>query len=411
MTTSTPKIDEAEIVRRKVSELQNWDKNPRTVDEKSYERLKQQILRLGLIYKPLLINQQDIVLGGNMRLRAFKDLGIEEVFCARVLTDNEAQMMELALSDNDQIGITDEEAVAAFNAIHPIKTELYAINSAPMKLVSSVVQSLSPEEATEDEAPEVSKEPPRSEYGKIYQLGRHRLMCGDATSTEHTEKLLDGNKVDLYLTDPPYNVDYTGKTKEALKIENDKKDDVEFQAFLADSFRAADKHLKPGGSFYIWHADSEGYNFRAAVKSIEWDVRQCLIWVKNSMVMGRQDYQWKHEPCLYGWKPGASHSWYSDRKQTTVLEFARPSRSEEHPTMKPVNLLGYQIQNSSKKDGIVLDPFLGSGSTLIACEQLDRICYAMEIDPQYCDVIRKRYAKFISNNQLPDNWEELTPAL
>ena len=236
-------------------------------------------------------------------------------------------------------------------------------------------------------------------------------MCGSATDEDDVNALLGEQRIDLYLTDPPYNVDYTGKTKDALKIENDKKEDGEFLAFLEDSYRRADEHMKKGASYYIFHADSEGFNFRAAVKGVGWELKQCLVWVKNSMVMGRQDYQWKHEPILYSWKGGSAHQWQSDRKQTTVLEFDRPTRNGDHPTMKPINILTYLIKNSSKEGDIVFDNFLGSGSTLIACEQTDRVCYGMELHPAYVDVIRKRYAKFLYPDRWKKEWQELTPAL
>ena len=197
--------------------------------------------------------------------------------------------------------------------------------------------------------------------------------------------------MDMLLTDPPYNVEYTGKTKDALTIANDKQNDEQFRAFLTDAFMAAYEAMKPGAVFYIWHADSEGLNFRTACKAAGLEVRQCLIWNKNSMVMGRQDYQWKHEPCLYGWKEGAGHLWASDRKQTTVLNFDRPTRNKEHPTMKPVKLFDYQIQNNTKGGDCVLDLFGGSGTTLIACEQNGRTAYLMELDPKYCDVIIDRW--------------------
>lgn len=195
----------------------------------------------------------------------------------------------------------------------------------------------------------------------------------------------------LYLTDPPYNVAYTGKTKNALTIENDSMADTEFRQFLVDAFSMADTAMAPGAAFYIWHADSEGFNFRGACKDVDWKVRECLIWSKNAFVMGRQDYQWKHEPCLYGWKDGASHSWYSDRSQTTVIECERPSRNGEHPTMKPVKLFKYLMENSSKVGDIVLDSFGGSGTTLVAAEELGRKACLMELDPRYCDVIIKRW--------------------
>lgn len=248
---------------------------------------------------------------------------------------------------------------------------------------------------------EVDLEPPkRAKIGDIWQLGNHRLMCGDSTNKNNVEKLMDNNKADLLLTDPPYNVDYEGKTKDSLKMKNDSMDDSNFKQFLIDAFSNANDVMKDGASFYIWHADSEGYNFRSACKDVSWKVRQCLIWNKNAMVMGRQDYQWKHEPCLYGWKDGASHNWYSDRKQTTILEFKKPLRNDLHPTMKPIDLFSYQIKNSSKNNDIVLDLFGGSGSTLIACEQLNRICYMMEFDPHYVDVIIYRWEKLTNRKAI-----------
>lgn len=223
-------------------------------------------------------------------------------------------------------------------------------------------------------------------------------MCGDGTNIEHVELLMEDEKADLFLTDPPYNVAYTGKTKDALKIQNDSMKNDDFRAFLVNAFSCANTFMNPGAAFYIWHADSEGFNFRGACHDIGWQVRQCLVWNKNVMVMGRQDYQWKHEPCIYGWKEGAAHLWNSDRKQVTVLDFDRPSRNEEHPTMKPVDLFEYLIKNSSKKGDIVIDLFGGSGTTLIAAEMNNRSARLMEIDPIYCDVIVKRWEEFTGKN-------------
>lgn len=200
-------------------------------------------------------------------------------------------------------------------------------------------------------------------------------------------------QADLLITDPPYNVNYEGKTKDALTIKNDSMSNDNFRTFLINAFKLADSVMKSGATFYIWHADTERYNFQGACQDVGLKVRQCLIWNKNSMVMGRQDYHWKHEPCLYGWKDGASHNWYSDRSQTTILEFDKPNKNELHPTMKPVELIAYQIKNSSKENDIVLDLFGGSGSTLIACEQLNRQCYTMELDERYAEVIINRYEK------------------
>ena len=210
---------------------------------------------------------------------------------------------------------------------------------------------------------------------------------------------MSGEKADLYLTDPPYNVDYEGGTKERLKIRNDKMDNDSFRQFLRDAFRVADKVMRNGAVFYIWHAESEGYNFRGACFDVGWKVRECLIWNKSSMVLGRQDYQWKHEPCLYGWKDGANHLWMSDRKQTTILDFDRPVRNDIHPTMKPIALVAYQIGNNTHEGDVVLDSFGGSGSTLIACEQLNRKCYMSELDERYCTVILRRYMNLVDSDQ------------
>jgi site-specific DNA-methyltransferase (adenine-specific) len=245
----------------------------------------------------------------------------------------------------------------------------------------------------EDAVPEVP-ETPITKLGDVWLLDKHRVMCGDSTSISDLEKLTDGRLVDMWLTDPPYNVAYVGKTKDSLTIQNDSMNDEQFRQFLRDAYVAADIVMKAGAVFYIWHADSEGYNFRGAAADAGWKVRQCLIWKKSSLVMGRQDYHWKHEPCLYGWKEGAGHLWSADRKQTTILEFNRPSRSGEHPTMKPVELFEYQMLNNTKGSDIVLDSFGGSGTTAIACEKNGRQARLMELDPRYCDVIVKRWQEF-----------------
>lgn len=367
--------------------------------------LKKKIQRWGQ-FKPILVTKEGEVIGGNMRLRAYKELGIEDVWVSIVEPKSEAEKTEIAIADNESSGEWDilklEELAVEFK--DDINLDDYKID-----LDGKWWGSFLPEEeVVEDEAPEVDEDNVVSKLGEVYQLGRHRLMCGDSTKVEDVERLMDGKKADLLLTDPPYNVAYEGKTKDALKIENDSMKGSEFREFLRLAFTSAEVYMKPGASFYIWHADSEGFNFRGACKDIGLQVRQCIIWNKNSMVMGRQDYHWKHEPCLYGWKDGAPHNWNADRKQTTVWDIERPSRSSEHPTMKPLALCQRSIKNSTKEKDIVLDIFLGSGSTLIACEQTNRICYGLEIDPKYCDVIRKRYAKFINKEE---EWQILTPTI
>ena len=260
---------------------------------------------------------------------------------------------------------------------------------------------------TEADAFPETPEIPASQYGKLYQLGNHILMCGDATKQEDVEALMDTTEANLWLTDPPYNVAYEGSN--GLTIENDNMSDSQFRDFLKLSFEHAHNHMAPGAAFYIFHADSEGFNFRGACHDVGLKVRQCLIWKKNSLVLGRQDYHWIHEPCLYGWKDGAAHNWYSDRSQITVMEFDKPKHNAEHPTMKPVEMLVYLIKNSSAKDNVVLDTFGGSGSTLIACEQTGRLCRIMELDPKYADVIRKRWAEFKYGEGC--DWKALTPEI
>ena len=246
-------------------------------------------------------------------------------------------------------------------------------------------------EVIEDEAPEEEVVEKRCKRGDIWQLGKHRLMCGDSTSLSDVKKLMNGATADLLITDPPYNINYEGSTKDKLSILNDNMDSESFRIFLKSAFSCADEVMKAGAVFYIWHGDSEGYNFRGACSDVGWTIRQCLIWNKNQLIIGRQDYQWKHEPCLYGWKAGAAHLWTSDRTQTTVIDFDKPQRNGEHPTMKPVGLFDYQIRNNTEQGHIVLDLFGGSGTTIIACEQNNRIAYSMELDERYCDVILARW--------------------
>jgi DNA modification methylase len=233
----------------------------------------------------------------------------------------------------------------------------------------------------------------RSRRGNVYQLGRHRLMCGDATSEDDVAALMNGAKADLVFTDPPYNVGYIGKTPRSLRIKNDKMRNDRFRTLLRDAFSRLASHTKDGSGIYVCHAAMRTDAFAAALRDTGWYTAQCLVWVKHHFVLGLADYHWKHEPILYGWKAGAPHRWYSDRKQTTVWCFDRPMRNAEHPTMKPIPLIVRAIENSSQLDDLVLDTFAGSGSTLIAAEQTGRTAYVMELDAQYCDVIRLRYAR------------------
>lgn len=261
------------------------------------------------------------------------------------------------------------------------------------------------EEVQEDDFDEEVPEKPESKLGQIYQLGRHRLMCGDSTNPEMVKKLLGGVQADLLLTDPPYNVNYSSKdygreeiskTRKTDDISNDKMTDNDFYKFLFDAFNAGLEAMKSGAAYYVWYAAGtpSSWIFAKALNDVGMKVRQQLVWEKNSIVLGRQDYQWQHEPCLYGWVEDGSHSWYSDRKQTTVLHFDKPQRSDLHPTMKPVALFDYQIKNSTKSGDVVLDLFGGSGTTIMACEQDGRNACVMEYDPKYVDVIIKRWEDF-----------------
>ena len=372
------------IIEKRLDDLQPYENNPRH-NEAAVQYVANSLHAFGW-KQPIVIDKDGVIVAGHTRVLAAKSLGWDKAPCVVADDLTPEQVKAYRLADNK----TAEIAEWDFDALEFELTDLE--DEFDMSEFGFLDEAEEDEAEAEDD--DFDPEPPeeaKTKKGDLYQLGRHRLLCGDSTSAEDVQKLVGGRQIDLLLTDPPYNVDYTGKTKDALKLQNDSMEDETFRQFLRDAFRTADAVMKPGAAFYIWHADSEGYNFRGACHDIGWQVRQCLIWVKNSMVMGRQDYQWRHEPCLYGWKEGAGHNWYSDRKQTTVLEYDRPTKSELHPTMKPIPLFDYQIQNSSKKGDAVLDLFGGSGTTLVCCEQDGRDAYLMELDPRYCDVIISRW--------------------
>lgn len=371
-----------EIQYRRLDEVTPYDKNAKTHDQTQINNVAESIRQYGFV-QPIVIDRDGIIVIGHCRTLAAKKLGMESVPCVCVDDLTPEQVNALRLVDNKS-----NESPWDFDLL---ADELEGLDLTGFDFDWGLPEEET-EEVEEDEVPEVDEtQPPVTKLGDVWKLGRHRLMCGDSASTECVQKLMGGLQADLLLTGPPYGVDYTGKTKDALKIENDARSDDDFITFLRSAFEAADSVMKAGAVFYIWHADSKAYVFRMACQMTGWEVRQVLIWVKNAMVMGRQDYQWKHEPCLYGWKSGAGHLWASDRKQTTVLEFDRPTKNKEHPTMKPVALFDYQIKNNTKGGDIVLDLFAGSGTTVIACEQNGRTAYMMEYDPRYCDVIVKRW--------------------
>jgi len=377
-----------------VEALIPYAKNSRTHSDAQVAQIAASIKEFGWT-NPILVDGTKGIIAGHGRLMAARKLGLVKVPVIELKDMTESQKKAYVIADN-------QLAMNAGWDIELLKIEVADLNEDGFdlellgfdnKMLDSLLEPEVKEGLTDEEqVPEVPKEP-KTKLGDVYIMGEHRLMCGDSTSIESVEKLTDG-LVDILVTDPPYNVAYEGKTKEALTIQNDSMGDDQFRQFLRDAFVAADAVMKQGAVFYIWHADSEGYNFRGACKDAGWKVRQCLIWAKDTMVMGRQDYHWKHEPCLYGWKEGASHLWAADRKQTTIIECKRPRVNDIHPTMKPVELMEYQILNNTKGQDVVLDLFGGSGSTLIACEKTGRKARLMELDPKYCDVIVKRWEDF-----------------
>ena len=370
-----------------IKALKPYEKNTRKHQKKDVDNIAKSIEKFGM-NDPIGIWKDNIIVEGHGRLLACKQLGMTEVPCVRLDHLTDEQRREYAIAHNATAELSEWD-------LDILPDELADLDLGDFDFDFGIEDEEEETEIVEDEAPEVDEDAePIAKLGDIWQLGRHRLMCGDSTSIDDVEKLMGGQLADMLLTDPPYNVAYEGKTKDHLTIQNDSMDNDSFRQFLRDAFTSADTVMKQGAVFYIWHADSEGYNFRGACFDIGWKVRQCLIWNKNSMVMGRQDYHWKHEPCLYGWKDGASHLWASDRKQTTVIDYQRPTKAEIHPTMKPVGLFDYQIKNNTKGGDIVLDLFNGSGTTIMACEQNGRVARCMEIDPRYVDACVKRWENF-----------------
>lgn len=373
-----------------ISRIIPYENNPR-INDNAVDAVAASIKEFGFKV-PIIVDKNNVIVAGHTRLKAAQKLGLEEVPVIVADDLSEEQVKAFRLADNKVSELADWDFQKLEEELAGLELDMSQFNF-DMKELSAEFDKH--KDIVEDdfnlEAELESIIEPVCQMGDVYQLGDHRLLCGDSTDKAEVERLLQGKCADLVVTDPPYNVDYEGQTKDKLKIENDKMSPADFKQFLIKAFTRLNEVLKEGGAFYIWLASREQVNFETALNEAGLKVRQQLIWNKSSMVLGRQDYQWKHEPCLYGWKDGASHNWYSDRSQTTVMDFAKPNRNGEHPTMKPLDLIGYQIKNSSTENEIVLDQFGGSGSTLIACEQLKRSCYTMELDPKYCDVIIKRW--------------------
>ena len=389
----------------KINELKNDHKNARKRTDRSSALIKESLQKYGA-GRSIVIDEENRILAGNGTIAGARAAGIKNVRVIETEGDEIIAVKRKGLSEDQKVGLAladtrtsdlsewDKEMLHQLSEDHDIdpwftKEDLAEILGEP---------DITPTEGLTDpdEVPETPEEP-TTKFGEVWKLGNHKLLCGDATDLNQLQPLMENELADLWLTDPPYNVNYEGKTADKLKIQNDQFANEEFREFLAAAYTTAYNYLNNGASFYIWHADSEGYNFRAAAKDANLQIKQCLIWVKSSMVMGRQDYHWQHEPCLYGWKKGASHFWNADRKQTTVLKFDRPNRNKEHPTMKPVDLFQYQMSNSSKPKHIILDTFGGSGTTLIAAERIKRQARLVELDPKYCDVIIKRWENFTGN--------------
>lgn len=377
----------------KVSTLKPNPDNPRVIRDEKFKKLVQSIKDFPqmMSLRPMVVDESNVLLGGNMRLRAIQELGMKEIpdaWVKRAADLTEEQKKEFIIKDNVGFGEWDWDILA---------DEWDAEQLEDWGLDIPEWDNEEVLEAEEDDFDVTPPENPQTVLGDLYEIGDHRLLCGDSTQTDAFEKLMDGELADMVITDPPYNVAYEGGTKEKLTIQNDSMSNDDFYTFLYDFYTALTTAVKKGGAIYVWHASSEIINFAKAMVDAGWLLKQQLIWVKNTMVIGRQDYQWKHEPCLYGWLSGDSHKWYSDRKQTTVINFDKPARNGEHPTMKPIGLFGYQIENSSKVGDIVIDAFGGSGTTMVACEQLKRKARVIEYDPKYCDVIVRRMLTLDNN--------------
>ena len=373
--------------------------NPRKklkAGDKEYEKIKNSILEFGYV-EPIIVNYDMTVIGGHQRLTVLKDLGYTEVQCVQVHIEDENKVKALNIALNKITGAWNEQLLADLIVdlqSADFNTDFTGFEAPEIEQLFSKVHNKDIQEDDFDVEAELQK-PTMSILGDVWLLGRHRLVCGDSILPETYTKLMEGKKANLVLTDPPYNVNVE---ETAGKIKNDNMSDEDFYKFLFAMFVNVEQNMESDASIYVFHADSKGLTFRQAFHDAGFYLSGCCIWKKNALVLGRSPYQWQHEPCLFGWKLGGKHQWYSDRKQTTIWEYDRPKSSKEHPTMKPVALMAYPIQNSCMSNCIVLDPFLGSGSTLIACEETNRICYGIELDEKFADVIVHRYIEKVGGS-------------
>lgn len=380
-----------------VSDLIPYIRNARTHSESQIAQIAASIKEFGFL-SPILIAEDNTILAGHGRLAAARKLGLTKVPCVKESHLTETQRRAYIIADN-KLSLNagwDEDILAI---------ELSELQGADFDLdllgfdESELAGIFEEDKEVKDDDFDVEKElekPTFSKTGDIWTLGRHRLICGDSTKEETYRILMEGKKANLVVTDPPYNVNYEGS---AGKIKNDNMANDKFYNFLFNAFSNMEKVMADDASIYVFHADTEGLNFRKAFNDAGFYLSGCCIWKKPSLVLGRSPYQWQHEPCLYGWKKKGKHQWYSGRKETTIWEFEKPKKNAEHPTMKPIPLLAYPITNSSMSNTVVLDPFGGSGSTLIACEQTDRSCYTIELDEKFCDVIVKRYIEQVGSDK------------
>ena len=368
--------------------------NARTHSPEQVTKLRSSLREFGFI-NPVIIDREYSVIAGHGRILAAKEEGITEVPCVFVDYLTEAQKKAYILADNRMAldaGWDEELLRIEIESLQGVDFDVSLTGFGEDEIADLFASE--EEKAAKDDDFDLSAALEKASFverGDIWTVGRHRLMCGDATNADDVAKLMDGKKANLIMTDPPYGVSF--KSSDGLTIQNDSMKDEEFYTFLLSAFRCMAEHLENGGSAYVFHADTEGLNFRKAFIDAGFHLAGVCIWVKNSLVLGRSDYQWQHEPVLFGWKKGGKHSWYSDRSQTTIWNYDKPKRNKNHPTSKPLDLLGYPICNSSQENAVVIDTFGGSGSTMMACEQLNRICCTMELDEKYASVILRRYVE------------------
>ncbi len=381
-------------------QLVNTDKlipyvnNARTHSPEQIKKLRSSLREFGFV-NPIIIDRDYNVIAGHGRLMAAKEEGITEVPCVYVDYLTEAQKKAYILADNRMAldaGWDEELLAVEIQELQDLGYDL-SMTGFDEKELADLFSNETGSDAKDDDFDLTAalEKAAFVEKGDLWTVGRHRLMCGDATSTEDVNTLMGSVKANLILTDPPYGVSF--KSSSGLTIQNDSMKNEEFYTFLLSAFKCMAEHLEKGGAAYVFHADTEGLNFRRAFIDAGFHLAGCCIWVKDSLVLGRSDYQWQHEPVLYGFMQNGKHKWYSDRKQTTLWNFDKPKRNANHPTSKPLDLLGYPIGNSTQENGVVIDTFGGSGSTLMACEQINRICYMMELDEKYASVILRRYVE------------------